>query len=291
MRCRFTNLKRSMFNDNFQRYDFVSQYRLSILGAGVSTVLFLLFYFSEELPSTQSEKFTLSMTHSQFNHEEKLISPNAVMYYNFKVPGNDSKLISFQYFLTSLKNKDEFSKYFTEILRSSKFAAYFWECPPLAKTLLYFPFEFVLTNSPSLAAISNSPEIHAFSEHFVWNPDGRYNSAVFKNLGADATLVSPFPSKDQFTSGQSLATYSHLATFIRQSKSDQVENLLAKVGSTMLTQLEMTSPTHPIWLSTCGTGVYWLHVRLDSNPKYYSFGKYRNENYLKDNDNNVPRVS
>jgi hypothetical protein len=31
----------------------------------------------------------------------------------------------------------------------------------------------------------------------------------------------------------------------------------------------------PIWLSTAGDGIAWLHVRLDSRPKYYSYGPYR----------------
>jgi hypothetical protein len=32
----------------------------------------------------------------------------------------------------------------------------------------------------------------------------------------------------------------------------------------------------PTWLCTVGGGVAWLHVRLDSRPKYYSYGPYRN---------------
>jgi len=31
----------------------------------------------------------------------------------------------------------------------------------------------------------------------------------------------------------------------------------------------------PVWLSTAGAGVSWLHVRLDDRPKYYGFGPYR----------------
>ena len=31
----------------------------------------------------------------------------------------------------------------------------------------------------------------------------------------------------------------------------------------------------PVWLSTAGGGVAWLHIRLDSRPKYYSFEPYR----------------
>ncbi|MDF9799652.1 hypothetical protein OKW21_004915 [Catalinimonas alkaloidigena] len=28
-------------------------------------------------------------------------------------------------------------------------------------------------------------------------------------------------------------------------------------------------------MSTSGLGVYWLHIRLDSRPKYYQFDPYR----------------
>ena len=31
----------------------------------------------------------------------------------------------------------------------------------------------------------------------------------------------------------------------------------------------------PLWLNTAGGGVAWLHVRLDSTPKYYQFAPYR----------------
>jgi hypothetical protein len=31
----------------------------------------------------------------------------------------------------------------------------------------------------------------------------------------------------------------------------------------------------PVWLSTAGAGVAWLHVRLDDRPKYYGHGPYR----------------
>jgi len=29
-----------------------------------------------------------------------------------------------------------------------------------------------------------------------------------------------------------------------------------------------------LWISTAGGGVAWLHVRLDSSPKYYGFRPY-----------------
>ena len=33
----------------------------------------------------------------------------------------------------------------------------------------------------------------------------------------------------------------------------------------------------PLWLSTAGGGVAWLHVRLDSRPKYYGHTPYARE--------------
>lgn len=30
----------------------------------------------------------------------------------------------------------------------------------------------------------------------------------------------------------------------------------------------------PIWLNTAGAGVPWLHIRLDSRPKYYRYQPY-----------------
>lgn len=31
----------------------------------------------------------------------------------------------------------------------------------------------------------------------------------------------------------------------------------------------------PVWLNTAGGGVPWLHLRIDSRPKYYTFEPYR----------------
>jgi hypothetical protein len=33
--------------------------------------------------------------------------------------------------------------------------------------------------------------------------------------------------------------------------------------------------TAPVWVSTAGMGVSWLHVRLDNRPKYYGYKPYR----------------
>ena len=65
--------------------------------------------------------------------------------------------------------------------------------------------------------------------------------------------------------------YPHLATFIRAASADHKHALLSAIGSALVRRISDT----PVWLSTAGLGVAWLHVRLDSRPKYYKYLPYR----------------
>ena len=97
----------------------------------------------------------------------------------------------------------------------------------------------------------------------MWSHTVERIAAVFPNLGNDAVLVVPRPSG-------AAAAWSHLAAFVRNAPAHQVHELWRVIGITMEQQLG----TSPIWLSTAGMGVSWLHVRLDSRPKYYGFAEY-----------------
>ncbi len=44
-------------------------------------------------------------------------------------------------------------------------------------------------------------------------------------------------------------------------------------------EMEKRVSDKPVWLSTAGGGVPWLHVRLDNRPKYYSYRPYREEDF------------
>ena len=65
--------------------------------------------------------------------------------------------------------------------------------------------------------------------------------------------------------------YGHLAAFVRLAPEQQRQSLWQAVGEAMSRRI----CTKPVWLSTAGAGVSWLHVRLDDRPKYYGFGPYR----------------
>jgi hypothetical protein len=64
--------------------------------------------------------------------------------------------------------------------------------------------------------------------------------------------------------------YGHLAAFTRRASAAQNHALWRTVGVV----LERQIGAEPVWLSTAGGGVSWLHVRLDTRPKYYGFHPY-----------------
>jgi hypothetical protein len=120
------------------------------------------------------------------------------------------------------------------------------------------PFEFVLPDSPGLA---QHPDPQAFAEHFA---AADKEVVAFPNLGKDAILVVPCPIIEP-------SAYGHLAAFARLAPESQRHALWRQVGEAM----ERRVGGKPVWLSTAGAGVSWLHVRLDDRPKYYGFGPYR----------------
>ena len=67
------------------------------------------------------------------------------------------------------------------------------------------------------------------------------------------------------------SAYGHLAAFVRGAPEAQRHALWQMVGESMARRIG----AKPVWLSTAGAGVSWLHVRLDDRPKYYGFGPYR----------------
>ena len=86
----------------------------------------------------------------------------------------------------------------------------------------------------------------------------------FPNLGGDAQLVVPTPLNDP-------SHYAHLASFVRNAPADQVRNFWKTTA--IVYEQEIGEKT--VWLSTAGLGVSWLHVRIDSRPKYYRFQDYK----------------
>eukprot|EP00614_Pseudopedinella_elastica_P018899 CAMPEP_0172646364 /NCGR_PEP_ID=MMETSP1068-20121228/240204_1 /TAXON_ID=35684 /ORGANISM="Pseudopedinella elastica, Strain CCMP716" /LENGTH=345 /DNA_ID=CAMNT_0013460621 /DNA_START=347 /DNA_END=1385 /DNA_ORIENTATION=- len=99
--------------------------------------------------------------------------------------------------------------------------------------------------------------------------------ASFANLGGDSYLVAPSPVESP------PRPYPHLAAFLANAPPQQVAKLWRTVAGVVLTRAEQVAgaANRPFWLSTSGLGVYWLHVRIDRRPKYYTHLPYKDPGY------------
>ena len=171
----------------------------------------------------------------------------------------DSLAVSCAEVVRRWQEDTEFGSFFSALLAAAPFTAFRWETPPLTVATADRPFEFVLLDSPELARKSDP---NAFAEHF--RGAGQRGVIEFANLGRDAILLVPTPIAAP-------AAYGHIAAFVRQAPEPQRHALWELAGAAMQRRLS----AKPVWLSTAGAGVSWLHVRLDDRPKYYGYGPYR----------------
>jgi hypothetical protein len=162
-------------------------------------------------------------------------------------PRREGAPVAYADVLRLWQQDESFRSFFIALLRDSELSSFRWETPPVTKATIDRDFEFVLLDAPGL---DRRVDAKAFAEHFrsIVSDDG---VVTFPNLGNDA--------------------YGHLASFIRKAPDTQKHALWRAVGAAM----EARVSKKPLWLSTAGMGVSWLHVRLDSRPKYYGFDEYR----------------
>lgn len=157
------------------------------------------------------------------------------------------------------RDNDEFRRAFIGWLAAVPFAAFRWETPPISAATSSRSFEFVILDSPELSRV---PDADAFSEHFA--RPGKASVLEFENVGRAAIMVVPRPLA-------SPSAYGHLAAFVRQAPVEQKHALWELVGAAMIRRVG----SKPVWLSTAGAGVSWLHIRLDDRPKYYGYEPFR----------------
>ncbi len=162
--------------------------------------------------------------------------------------------------IESWRQDEAFTSYFSDLLAAAPFAAFFWETPPVTAYTATRAFECVLVDSPALARLTAEPA--AFARPFAAATEDEV--VAFENLGGDAWLVAPRPLAEA-------EGYPHLAAFLRAAPAAQKAALWRRTGEALLRLLS----ERPLWVSTSGLGVAWLHVRLDTRPKYYVHKPYR----------------
>jgi hypothetical protein len=173
---------------------------------------------------------------------------------------DDGRTLSYRDVVELWCEDEQFRENFTVQLSSIPFQAFFWETPPVVQQTYDRPFECVLIHAPALVRSVADPL--PFQAHFVSHPAEQV--LTFPNLGGDALLVVPVPLTEA-------RCYSHLAEFLNHAPPGQVSAFWRAVGVAMRKRVSGI----PVWLSTAGLGVSWLHLRLDSRPKYYRHEPYR----------------
>ncbi len=196
---------------------------------------------------------------SQYSAEITQMNKGRVL--RFRLLGDGGPL-SWSNVMDRWQHDQLFRCFFISVLVDAPFPAYFWETPPVTRATINREFAFVLVDSQQLAGVRTDQQ--AFANHFASAQPGA-SVIEFSNLGGDATLVVPCPCGP-------LSAYSQISAFARQAPDDQQHQLWTLVGAA----LERRLGAQPVWLSTSGLGVYWLHIRFDSEPKYYTYEPYRN---------------
>lgn len=177
----------------------------------------------------------------------------------FELLQQDSRL-SFRELFRLLANEPDFRTWYSRVLADCAFEAFYWEHPPLKTANLDDAVEFVLLDAPALAGVQ--PDAQPFASRFAGQPDA--DVLAFPNLGGDAVLIAPRPLGPP-------AAYPHLAAFLRHAPHAQVHDLWRVAARAIQGELGTT----PRWLSTSGLGVAWLHLRIDTRPKYYQHTAYK----------------
>ena len=163
-------------------------------------------------------------------------------------------------FLEYLENCEAFRHWYTRLLVDTGLDGFFWELPPFTTDSMNDPIEFVLIQSLFLSSLQ--AERGPFEEHFRANVGE--NVIAFQNLGGDALLIVPTPIDPE-------EIYPHFATFLKNGPAEQVDALWRETAR----QARQIIGPRPRWLSTAGLGVSWVHLRLDTRPKYYRYGPYK----------------
>ena len=228
-----------------------------------------------------------SASTSMYSYVSSTLTTTPQLVVQYRILDSDSRTLSFGDMITLFSEpSSEIHAFFNSILRQhfdGNSEAYFFECPAVTLSNIHRDFEFVLILSEALG--KSEADCKAFEDHLMKEKtvDGVVS---FLNIGGDASLVVPCPthlsnfvprrgSKPKIGM-EELRRYAHLAAFQRDAPVSQVKALWQKVFGELLIKLQTqyNSEELKIWLSTSGLGVPWLHVRLDTTPKYYNWEPY-----------------
>ena len=179
-----------------------------------------------------------------------------------------------------------FATIFSQALSTLRFPDFFWEAVPVAwEEVRETVFECVIIDADG-ELLSRQADSALFDQHLK---RGRGSSsptrsaiATFPNRRRDAMLVAP----RRIGSAERTA-YSNLASFVRAAPPGQQAALWAAVAEEFRRAL-MVQPARPLWLSTDGRAVPWLHVRIDTASRHIKYEPYRSRPAMTEGHSIVP---
>lgn len=149
--------------------------------------------------------------------------------------------------------KDEYPKYPNHYTNR-----FFYETSPFES--YYSPYEERYITNTSLNKMRQSYD--AFKQH-INNSTDEYVT-YFLNLSKKSMLIVPMP--------QSGKIFTTLKDFMDNASDTQQKRFWNMVA---VQAIEMKEKHGKVWISTHGLGVPYLHVRIDTFPKYYTTRKFK----------------
>jgi len=225
-------------------------------------------------------------TDNSYSFTEELFPTAGKGAYRYRLFSGTGSPVNFEIFLHELANDNSsmrnilyeaFHRRIDDQVSNNQIA-FFWECPPInIQTVSSTQFEFVLI--PTTAFSDTHADCSAFEEHISLNCNNvNRNIMIFKSLNKDATLISPCTATGTVVTTEVGYGYTHLYKFLQYGRQNYIEIFLGTIGKQFLSILQEKQKTYDLsdtWLSTSGLGIPWLHVRLDSRPKYYQYEGYK----------------
>lgn len=188
---------------------------------------------------------------------------------------NSRKQITFQQFLKKLNSSKTFRNQFKTTITSvyPSYPFVFFESPPVnADSIKTKMYEFVLVSTGTFHHVGT--DYGAFRDKFDSErcKNNGLNACEFPNLGNDAIMVTPKGVEGETHREK----YTNLMSFLREGDEEEIDGFLKLVGVSAEKRVDEMGSLDT-WISTSGLGISWLHLRLDSRPKYYTYRDYKKQ--------------
>jgi hypothetical protein len=132
-------------------------------------------------------------------------------------------------------------------------------------------FEFVSIEAPEMGVKQTDGE--AFDDK-LHQHKGTHDVVQFMTPSKppkETALLAP-----ALAPGTPLSVYRSIGSFFLGAPAEQVDNILRKLGVEIHERMRVRGDvSKPLWVSTAGYDVAWLHLRLDDFPKYYRCKEYK----------------